>query len=370
MLAALLLAAACGIDGTAVRRSPAGAESVTGMLGRLPAVEGADRYVVVNLHAKARAAAGLSLPGPGDTEAVNAYRRALAAEPDPGLFVAPAQVTGARARTMAEWEAELGFTLLDVDADATAGEVPEQVEVAEGSIDPAAVESAVRAEPVWSDVLEEAEHGGTTYWSWLEDGGVDVARRTAAREVGEARRLAAEDGAVAWTRTTAAMEATLDAWHGERDTLADVDDLAALAAVLDAEGCHSAFLSTDEAAYDAAAVALLPPGGEAPAADPTELALPRYEAVATGVALGAEGTVLVVALHYRDEGAAAAGAEALERVAAEGSSLVGDGVPWSELLDGATVRADGTTAVGVFPTGNGDLWREVPFTRDTLLLWA
>lgn len=349
-----LAAAACGVDGTAVRRSASGAERLAGMLGRLPAVEGADGYVVVNLHAVAREAGGLSLPDPADTGAVNDYRRRLNAEADPGLFVAPTQVTGTRARTMSQWEDELGFHLLDVDADGVAGLPPEQVEVVEGSIDPAAVEDAVRADPVWSDLLEEVEHGGSTYWSWGEAGGADVSRITPAREVGESRRLAAEDGAVAWTRTDTAMEATLDAWHGDGPSLAEDEDLAELAAALDGEGCHSAFLSTDETAYAGA--------GDGPA-------LPRYDAFATGVARDEDGTALVVAFRYTDTDGAQAGAAALGRVVGGGRSAVED-ADWSDLLADAEVRADGRVVVGVFRTDHGDLWRQLPFTRDTLLSWA
>ncbi|HEX9993273.1 MAG TPA: hypothetical protein VGB14_10130 [Acidimicrobiales bacterium] len=350
-----LVAAACGVRGDAGGGAGDAAATVAGMLGRLPAVEGAGGYVVVNLHAVAREAAGLAVPDPADGEAVGDYRRAIVAdrEPGAGVFLAPAAVTGALARTPAEWDAELGFDLLDVDADATAGLPPGQVEVVVGDVDRSDVGAAVGSDPVWSDVLQEVDHGGATYWSWGEEGAADVSRISATREVGESRRLFVEGGALAWTRTDAAVEATIDAWHGDAAALADDADLAALAAALDAEGCHAAFLSTDDAAYAA---------GAGPA-------LPRYDALATGVRRDGGGTSLVVAFRYPDAAGAEAGAEALRRVVAEGRSLVTD-QPWSAVLRGAEVQAEGRVVVGVFPTDRGELWHQVPLTRDTLLAWA
>jgi hypothetical protein len=292
---------------------------------------------------------------------VHEYRRALTFEPANGLLLHPAPVTGVRVASLAEWRDELGFDLLDVDADVLAGNPPNHVEVAVGSIEAGAVEDAARADPVWSELLEVGEHGGTTVLSWGEEGEVSFDRVTRARPLGQSARMAVEDGAVAWTRSTAMAEAAVDAWHGDGDSLAGVDELAALAGALDAEGCHAAFLSTDEGLFALSGLPRPPPEPVDP--------LPRYEAAATGVTVAGGSPAVVVALAYGSAAEARDGAAALERVVAEGSSVVGRR-PWSDVVTSAEVRVDGEVVVGVLATDEARLWFDVPATKDSLLLWG
>lgn len=358
VVAGLATATACGVDVAGGGDGAAG--GMAALLGRVPATAGTADFVVLNLHERAREAAGLAVPGRADADAVDDYRMALTFDPSNGLVLHPARVTGVQHRSLAEWRAELGFDLLDVDADALAGTPPDHVEVVLGSIDPGDVEDAAAAEPVWSDLLDVGEHDGTTVLSWGEQGGIDVERRTAARPVGESVRLAVEDGAVAWARTDAVVEATVEAWHGDAGSLADVEELADLADVLDAEGCHAAFLSTAE---DQFGVAVLPqpPPGDMPL-------VPRWEAAATGATVAGGSPALVVALRYGSAADAGTAAGVLEQVVAEGSSVVG-GQRWSDLLAGTDVRAEGDVVVGMFPTDQARLWFDVPSTKDTLILW-
>jgi hypothetical protein len=97
-------------------------------------------------------------------------------------------------------------------------------------------------------------------------------------------------------------------------------------------------------------------------------------ATATGIA-DDDGPVILVVEAYGSADDAAAGADALEQVATDGSSLA-TGQPWSDLVEVEavdTVGPDGTVAVmRLRPTedGRASLWRDLILQRDNLVAYC
>jgi hypothetical protein len=82
-----------------------------------------------------------------------------------------------------------------------------------------------------------------------------------------------------------------------------------------------------------------------------------------------DGPVFVIAYVTPDEGAAAATAEAVERIVGDGRSVV-TGEPWSERLTVDEVSADGNVAVARLrpaEPGPAALWRQLGMQRDNLV---
>lgn len=363
LAAAVLAGCGSGVDGgddgpAAADGPPSGIEAA---LTFVPAHEGAADLVVVNDWATAADAVGLTAPEPVASEQeVGAYLSPLSGIGDDATVgVALPDLLIQNAIDDAGWRNEVGFGVIDLSGDVTSGQPPDDLNTFFGDFDESAVEQAVTTDPSWSGQLDEVERGDETYYSWGEDGAIDVSGVSTVRRLGESARLFVDDGAgvAYWANTTATMEAALDTFAGDAPSLADDPELGPMARALDGMGAYSALLTADSEALRTAE--------GAPGTDPGPTLEP-YEAVATGAAVVDGSPRLLVVLVNADEATAETNADLLAQIVAEGESAV-NRRPWSEVLDEGDITVDGTLVAASFPTDQPRLWTQVFVTRDTLL---
>lgn len=65
-----------------------------------------------------------------------------------------------------EARAETGMTAFDLEREIALVNAPSSIVVAQTRVEPAAIDDAVRTDPMWSQDLEEVDYGGATYYSW------------------------------------------------------------------------------------------------------------------------------------------------------------------------------------------------------------
>lgn len=370
LIAASALAAACGDDGGdrdtgAAATDGSGETWITDLLALVPDDGANGAQVIANDYVLARAGSGVELPddAASDDEIAN-YRIEMTAEV-PGPGTAPPMAAGLQG--LGDSTDEVGFTFEDIDRDIAAGVTPDTIEFLQGAFDPGEVEQAVTSDQTWSDALERAEAGGTEYYSWLDDGEIDVERRSTLRPVGGSLRLAVtEDGAVV-SRSTAEMEAVLE---GSGPTLADRTEHLAVAKALQDEGAHSVFLTdTSRSGFAAGTADLLESDDPAALADELlsgGVGFDRPAVLGTGGGYRDGAPVFVEVLAYGDDKTAQANADRLATLVDEGESLVSQ-TPWSELLTVESVEVRDGLVVAVFTTERPTVWLDVVLQSDNLV---
>ena len=324
--------------------------------------------VIANDYLLARSGSGVERPGDEATgEELASYRLAMTTEPG-GPGTAPPLILGIETpESDTAAENEIGFAFEDVDRDIAAGVAPDTLEIVQGSIDPEAVAEAVTSDPTWSDVLQRGEAGGVEYYSWLDDGELDIERRSPLRPVGGSLRLAPVDASVVITRTTTQMEAVL---AGDGPTLADHDEFASVAAVLQDEGTHSVFLTdaplsaTGGVSGSTDTTGSGTDGAPAAAGDVDRLDRPAVLGMGGGYRNGEP--IVVEVLAYGDEATAEVNADRLEALAGDGESEI-RAVPWSDLLTVESVDVIDGQVVAVFATEQPTLWLDIVLQSDNLV---
>lgn len=383
LLLIVLVLAACGGGSDGAGDGGAGSGGWLSLLAAVPDTPGNRLQVIANDYAAARDLLGITAP-PGDasedvlvdyTMTISMGRRVAGddggvARYDPMLDLAAQAAFGARALTAPlEWRAEFGFTIAQLDQDLNAGTPPEEVLLFRGDLDPAVIEAALRADPVWGPEIEVVAHGEDSYFRWRGDFETILERASAARPLGRGGCLAVSDGMVIRTYGSEVMESALDALDGSVPSLADLPQAADLAAALEAAGVYSAFFAFDVSPFNQIDNPLDVVSGEV---DPSAGEWLRpYLALATGAGLDdSSQPTAVFALAHADAETAEANGAWMERMLTEGVSLQAGGRPWSDLITGHEVSVTGTTLVAILWTeGPPRLWRQVPFVRDSLLLW-
>lgn len=327
------------------------------LLALVPATEANAAFVLANDYEAAREAYDVELPPDGaDADEVRRYVVSLIG-PGRNGGLSPSDLSGMGTRIdPAAWRAELGFSPTDVDADILAGAPPEQSVALAGRFDPASIEAAVTTDPEWSDLLERKEYGGVEYYAWGEDLAVDLQRVSATRRLGESIRLAADESNVRWAKTTAGIEALIDAGAGVKESLAADETLAGIAAALDHDGVYTALFSTDVDVFGS---------GGAVACDAT--CLVPYVAFATAVGHDADGDFIVVVLANQSAGDAIDNATRLDERIQTGAS-VATGTPWAEYFTASDIAADGTLVVAKLRTERPRIAFDMVYARDALLM--
>lgn len=343
VLASLMLAAtACGGDDAGD-----GVGWIVGLLERLPDAENSGREIQLADLGAAAVAAGISVPAPGaPAEDIQRYLVGL-----PRDALVP-EIMWRGGMEVDSLRTELGLDLAAVRGTATAGWPPELFVVLRGDFDAAVVDAAVRADPVWSDVLAVAEYDGVDYYTWGDDFEHDLSRTSAARPLGWGGRLALDDGCMYWVPWTAGLEALIDAGAGTVPTLADRPTLRRAAELLQQEQVYSALL-TDQP---------LLPAGDAPGGR-----LAPYLALGLGGGGDADGIFwVVVAVHATESAAEESAAGFRSGLAAD--TVLSLGAPWSDMVTDSEVTTDGTAMIAVLRTDRpaGD-WTRAYMTRDPLI---
>jgi hypothetical protein len=268
---------------------------------------------------------------------------------------------------------ELGWSYAVVDAYAQAGEPPDIIEVVRGRFDEDAIDDRLDDVPYWSDLMEVAEHGDSSYYRWGDDLEVDAEHHSPGHPLGFGGRMLVSDDRIVWTRSDAAIEAAIDAEAGESSLLAD-EGFAAIAAALDRDGVQAAFITTEVIdGRDGAAVFGELGDAEDVAAYEEELAsgehtlLEGVEAYASGWGLDPGGqpvTVLVLLSATEDQAEANVDLFA-ERLGSESSSATGE--PYRDRLSIIESEVEGRTTVFVLEADPPSLLLDMSFRRDPLV---
>lgn len=151
------------------------------------------------------------------------------------VYSADGGLEGVGATTLdgAAWRAELGIDPAQVESSAATFDPSEITIVLTGTFSADDIDAAARSDENWSDALTVGEHRGVTFYSWLEDGRIEVVRPSVLFPA--SRRLALIDDLVIVTRTTADMTAAIDAALGAAPSLGDLPQVRALVAAMSAE---------------------------------------------------------------------------------------------------------------------------------------
>ncbi|MBS1195283.1 MAG: hypothetical protein H6R33_3 [Actinobacteria bacterium] len=317
---------------------------IVSLLQRIPGMApGTIEVSVADLPAAA-AAAGITVPPAGaDDEAVADYLLGLPRDVlVPDLLRDPAPRFGDLTR-------ELGIDPSRVLQAITAGTAPETYQALRGDFDAAAIDAAVRADPVWSDLLATADYRDVGYYTWGEDFATNLDRVTPVRPLGRGGRLGLDGQFLYWAPWTAGMEGLIDAGAGAVASLADDLSLARAARALEEAGVYSATLTDRPLGPDA-----------------------EVSALALGVGGGRDETGAfwaMVAVH--NSGAAAEEAAAAVRSILGEGAIASLGRPWSERISGFTVTVDGDLLVAVMHSSGaeGD-WMRAYQTREPVVLAA
>jgi hypothetical protein len=341
---------------------PGRADGWVGLLAMLPDAPEARRDVRLNDH-EAAAAARERIRGP-DTDLDPRH-------PGSDTIAIGSELSGAHAgpdRADA-WRDELGFDPADVAADATAGRPPEVYEVLRGRLDAAAVDDAVRRDPLWSDELEVTAHRDVTVYRWGDDHAQDLERTSPVRRIGQSARMALLDDVLLWATWTDGIEVMIDLAHGDGASLADDEQVASVVAAMEDAGAFSVVAGADPDAFHAGRrdtpIGADRPGGDREADD---LVLDRFEVAGTGVGADDDGWFTVVVLAHEDGAAADANAERLDAVLRDGHNITGQHA-WSDLMTDVEVATDGNLVVAVGRTDEArGLWTTV-FEAPDLLWW-
>ena len=347
-----LLVSGCGSDGDgggdgagdggpAVLGGGGSDDSLTAMLALLPPMEDDELGVVTvsRWHAAAEAY-GVPVPDAGaDEDELLDYLTSLTTG-DGGL-IAGSNLANLDTALSAPTEDQFGFALQQIAADISVGLPPGVLSAARGEFDPDAIAEATRSGPVADDV-EEVEVAGVPVLRWREDFDTDFDQINALSPIGSAGRLGLpDDRTLLYAAHDDGIEALVDAQQGGA-SLADDEDLAAVARALDAQDVLSAQLT-------------LRPGG-------SDLS---YETVGIGFAWDDGGRV-VLAYSTGSEADAESLASSLEDLLTSGDTVAG-GQPWSELLAEPEIRAEGSV-VTVVATAEGPAarWAAFLFRRENL----
>jgi hypothetical protein len=296
--------------------------SIAAMLALLPPIDPDDLGVVAvsRWHAAAEAYRVAVPPEGASSDDLLDYLSALTVG-DGGVAQA-SDLMALRTAAVASTEDEFGFARQQIAADITAGLPPQAVQAARGEFDPDAVVAATLAGPV-ADGVEEVDVDGVAVLRWGDDLESDLQRIHALSQVGGAGRLGLpDDRTLLYAGYDDGIAGLVDAQSGG-SSLADDDDLAAVAAALDAEDVLSAQLTYQ---LD---------GSELP-----------YVAVGIGMAWDGSGR-MVLAYATESDSDAASVASAVEELVTSGDTAASR-QPWSDLLTDPEFATDGSLVTATF----------------------
>ena len=239
---------------------------------------------------------------------------------------------------------EIGFTTFDIEREAAVLAPPRRVVVADTTVTPDAVRTALTTDPVWSAELTEVDGADGAFYSWGDDDiELHVDRRSPLRPLGQSGHLAvsgADQATVVQTITADDMQAALAAADGSAPSVLDTGPFAAAATMLDAAG------ATVLQAIGVPGATLFMPPLDASAATIEQLlaALPQllpYASILVVEVVDPDGNPRTeIEVTHFDDVSAAANAEAMAAWLAGGTDAV-SGRPLSELLPGASVETVG-----------------------------
>lgn len=346
-VAAGLVVASCGGDDGGGEGLGEGDDySVAGALAELPAsLDNGDVEIMTSDLNAASETAGLERPDDaGDVDALIDWVNPLTGGPvgDQGdqvayvpvahVFNLPRGVQG-----MGEFHDELGWSLVDADSFVEYSLPPARFSVVSGPYD----------DETLSDDLIELD-GGILTNNEGEDGEQDLEGRSAVDDLGRPVRLARDGDRIASSLQTPTVEEWID---GPDETLADDEDLVAVADILDEADVFSAYLVRRESGFSSSVLIRDLAQDRDEVVDALgerleEMGLPPSPFDTVGIGWGAddEGAVITIAYQHDSEEAASENADALEELLTEGLSIQSDR-RLSDLYDLVAVETDATIAI-------------------------
>jgi hypothetical protein len=331
------VATGCGGDGDG---STAADHSISNLLTELPAIAvdgGTPIQIAYSDLERATELGGLTEPALDDTDAVIDWARIISNESDPASdapalgALLPQAANPDMIAGVQEFDAEMGWSVLDIDAFVEFEAPPQNVAVIAGTMEASDIDGAAgRAEDgIWS-----VGDG--------DDFDVDLEATTAARPLGGPVRMAVQDDLLAVSRSTPPLRSWLD---GD-ETFGDNETLMAVAEQLDAADVYAAYLIGAD-------------GGTG--TNP-------YDAYGLGVSVVDDESAGVFVYHYADSDTAEGSVEAVQALF-DGTSDQTQ-APWSDVFSSWDVAAhDDTVVVTVGFTDNRPpavMW-QIMFTRDDLV---
>lgn len=305
---------------------------------------------------QAAVALGLEIESARTTEAVVGLSR------DVGLIV-PALAM----RSPSELPDAAGFGIADIDRFIELTRAADSFMSASGAFDPVAIGTTLAESPFWGPTTEQRNSGTMTSWVWGDDSlAIDMEGIDALRPVGRAVQIAADEKRLLAGARIAILDDALAIGGGRVPTLADDERFASIAAALDDAKALSAYISVTPWTF----AELNLPSGSGQIVPSAEPHLSAFDAFAMGAALSGSEQAVVVVLHHQTAEQAAANADRLREVLAEGNEVVnGQSQPWSEVFSRTAVSVEGAvvTATLVPAEPNPHLWTRMWSTRTSLL---
>jgi hypothetical protein len=262
---------------------------------------------------------------------------------------------------------EYGIGLGQVRLGVSAGLAPDVTELLFGDFDPAAVEQAVGADPLWNDQKTTVQSNGQTFYAWGEDDETQIDKRSPMRKLGIGGRLWVGEEVAAVTRSTGVMEAVLAGCAGAAPTLADDDTYAGIAERLATfEGAFDATLTDQVRGPDE------PPAGSRGSGSTAPSVANLLEGVtAYGFASGPSddperARILLVIATGSDEEAADNVQPILDRIANGTTATTGQ--LWSEMLEVESTDVDGPFVIVDLRAENASVLRTDLMRRDSLIV--
>lgn len=357
VVAGLLLATtACGGGDGGSSKAPDG-RSIEGLLRLMP--EGsADTQVIVSLLGVAADAADLDIDGEPGEEQYEMERLAALTDPTGELAVLSPGLLRA-ARLPGDFD-DLLFPPSALSVEIQIGDLPEMTTIALGDLDEEPISDAA----LEIDGVTRRDVEGTEVVSWLDDAEVDTTRSMPIGSIPSlAGRLAFPDaGMLVHTTNDADLGRTIDTIGGDAPSLADHDDLVAIASALDDAGAHAAFLSSRP-------MIALPDIGANKAENGTPEprgALDPYTAIGVGPTFDDGEAGIVVVVTHEDAAAAEANVENMKQAIAKRSEGTGGNrqpYPFDEL----DIEARDAVLIARFTTEVPTMWIQLVVQRDELL---
>ncbi|MGD0766118.1 MAG: SGNH hydrolase domain-containing protein, partial [Dehalococcoidia bacterium] len=349
------------------------------LLRQVPDTSEARAVTIMNDYARFRVALGVPLPDPngGESALFDYYRRLLFDAKGMASGTAPAQIMGITEfpPLLDETRAQLGFTIADIDQDASTGwgDGGNSYQVLRGRFDPLAIDQAVRADPASAGLLATLSHSGVDYYQW--DAGSDAGSAGTAKSLGPGHQLASTGEYLYWSGAENGVASMIDAGLGVGASLADVEEFRLLAQEIDKFNTYTALFSDDVASYSVPELAKALAG---PDASEEELAaieanlgsqatLLPYQAFATGAGVDADGPYTLLILLTADEETASENAQRLSERIKDGVSWLRE-QPFSDFIHGADVSSDGRLVVAKLRVDDRNAWLALFAFKDTLLL--
>ena len=251
------------------------------------------------------------------------------------------------------------------------------LEAASGRLDPEATESSL-SRCTECEEPEIHEHRGIEFYSWGDDFGLNLDKRQqspAFDDLGRGGRIAVLDSLVLRTLWTQGMRSLIDAHRNNRDSLADDPDLALAAGELQNLGVYSAILFGEVERFIFGPLYSLLSAEERAQLEKTRVELgmetedapDEFSALGAGVARDSDGFVAILVFVYEDVDVANRNVQGLEEMLANGKSIAA-GQPWTEYFPQSEVWSDRRALIARLRTDAPQIWKQVVFSNENLLM--